>query len=195
MRIFMVISKSCIRSFQHHDDSTSYQDIIIYLFRISKRKQNIIFFSNLSIHKHTHIWYFRMEETCMQDKFHIYMCVCVLTNCVCISRYQGQGQVILHFTVSVGCNYLCLPLIPASDTQITIYTYRFDCMKLKQVAKDVVMLVRFSRQPIMRCPRLPTRCTQHIYHVTDSTHMTAPLWGQCGTPYTNMVSLNPRACE
>ena len=169
--------------------------ILSSIFSAFRKENKISFFFQICQYINIHIYdiFVWRKHACRINS--IYICVCVLTNCVCISRYQGQGQVILHFTVSVGCNYLCLPLIPASDTQITIYTYRFDCMKLKQVAKDVVMLVRFSRQPIMRCPRLPTRCTQHIYDVTDSTHMTAPLWGQCGTPYTNMVSLNPRACE
>ena len=38
------------------------------------------------------------------------------------NMYQGHGQVITSPVFSVGCNYLSLPFLPASGTQIHSYT-------------------------------------------------------------------------
>ena len=49
-----------------------------------------------------------------------------IEECWARRRYEGQGK-LLHLTWSVGCNYLSLPLIPASGTKLLNWTTVLCC--------------------------------------------------------------------
>ena len=64
---------------------------------------------------------------------------------------------------------------------------RFDCITLKQVAKDIVMLIHFPDNPSCAVPDCPHAASWQIYDVTDSTHENVTL----GTLLLTWFNFNP----